>query len=61
MGLVTILVILLIEWNKGNLLENDKSVSMLALIYLIFFAMNTLVYFALNNLQNFLTILERLA
>ena len=49
MGLIAILAILLMEWSQGIELRNDRAVSMLALIYLIFFAMNTLVYFAFNN------------
>lgn len=61
MGLVAILAILLSEWYQGNLLSLDVSISILAMIYFVFFSVNIITYFALTNVQNFLAILERLS
>lgn len=61
MGLVAILIILGIEWSEGKELKNDLSISMLAMIYFIFFSVNVITYFALTNVQNFLAILFRLS
>jgi hypothetical protein len=60
-GLIAILVILVMDWSEGKVLENDKVVALVSMIYLIFFSLNTLVYFALTNVQNFLGVLFRLS
>ena len=39
----------------------ETSVSMLSMIYFVFFSVNVLTYFALTNVQNFLAILQRLS
>ena len=61
MGLVAILAILLSEWQQGNVLSLDVSISILAMVYFVFFSVNIITYFALTNVQNFLAILERLS
>lgn len=60
-GLIGVLIILVAEWYQQKLIKNEKAVSMLAMIYFVFFAVNTLTYFALTNVQNFLAILVRLS
>ena len=60
-GLIAIFAILGIQWHRGEILKNDITVSLVAMVYMIFFAMNTLVYFALTNIQNFLGIIFRLS
>jgi ATP-binding cassette subfamily C (CFTR/MRP) protein 4 len=60
-GLIAVLIILLIEWSKGNKLENNVIVSMLSMVYFIFFSINNVAYFGLTNLQNFLAIVGRLS
>jgi ABC-type transport system involved in cytochrome bd biosynthesis fused ATPase/permease subunit len=61
MGTVVIFALLMIQWSQGTELTTDEAISTLALVYLLFFSMNTFMYFALTNIQNFLTILQRLS
>ena len=61
MGLVAILGILLSEWMMERPLKNDVSISILAMIYFVFFSINIMTYFALTNVQSFLAILFRLS
>ena len=60
-GLVAVMAIFVPEWYQGRLLKLETSVSMLSMIYFVFFSVNVLTYFALTNVQNFLAILERLS
>jgi ABC-type transport system involved in cytochrome bd biosynthesis fused ATPase/permease subunit len=61
MGLVAILIILMSEWNAGKELNLDISISILAMVYFVFFSVNIITYFALTNVQSFLAILFRLS
>jgi len=61
MGMFALLIIILAEWNQGNVLKNDVFVSLLAMIYFVFFSVNNLTYIGLTNFQNFLAILRRLS
>ncbi len=61
MGLITILIILLIEWTQGNTLVPETAISMLAMVYFVFLSINTFGYFALTNVQAFLAILLRVS
>jgi hypothetical protein len=61
MGLVAVLAILIPQWYQGKYLSTDTSISMLSMVYFVFFSVNVLTYFALTNLQNFLAILQRLS
>ena len=61
MGLIVVLVILLAEWFQGRVLKNDVFVSMLAMIYFVFFSVNNLTFIGLTNFQNFRAILKRLS
>ena len=61
MGLVAVFIILLSEWYQEKEIKNEIAVSMLSMIYFIFFSVNTLTYFALTNVMNFLAILLRLS
>lgn len=61
MGLVAVFIILLSEWAQEKVLETDRIISMLAMIYFVFFSINVTFYFGLTNVQNFLAILQRLS
>lgn len=61
MGLLAVFVILYSEWNKGKLLSNETAVTVLAMVYFVFFAINTILYMGLTNVFNFLAILERMS
>ena len=60
-GLVVAFCILLVQWKEGKKLESDLQISMLAMIYFIFFQVNILTYVGLVHVQNFLEIIKRLA
>lgn len=60
-GLVAVLVILVSEYLQEKELENDKIISMLAMVYFVFFSVNVLFYFGLSATQTFLANLIRLA
>lgn len=57
MGLVAVFAILFPQWVMGKYLETDVTISMLSMVYFVFFAVNVLTYFALVNVSNFLAIL----
>ena len=57
MGLVAVFAILFPQWVMGQYLETDVTISMLSMVYFVFFAVNVLTYFALVNVSNFLAIL----
>lgn len=59
--MIVVLIILFSEWYQGKTLVNETIVSMLAMLYLVFFSINVLCYFGLTSVQTFLAILERLA
>ena len=61
MGFVAILVILMLEWLKGNVLKTEIVMSFLAMIYFVFVSVNLFTYLALTNTQNFLAVLFRLS
>lgn len=60
-GMVAVVIILIMEWYREKELKNDVVVSMLAMIYLVFFAVNITFYFGLTNIMSFLAILKRIA
>ena len=60
-GMVAVVIILVIEWSRGKELKNEIVVSMLAMIYLVFFSVNIICYFGLTNIMSFSAILERIA
>lgn len=60
-GTVAILIIILCEWGNGQQLETEVIMSALAMVYVLFFQVNTTAYYGLNNLYAFLAILQRLA
>ena len=49
------------EWSKGSLLDNSVAVSMMAMIYFVFAAINTILFMAVTMIQNFLAILKRMS
>lgn len=49
MGLVAVFIILLSEWAQEKVLETDRIISMLAMIYFVFFSINVTFYFGLTN------------
>ena len=49
MGLVAVWLILWLEWRQGNELKNEVFVSILAMVYFVFFSVNILTYFSLTN------------
>ena len=55
------MAILVSEFLLENYLENDKIISMLAMVYFVFFSVNVLFYFGFSAVQTFLAILIRLA
>lgn len=59
--MVAVVIILIIEWYRENELKNEIVVSMLAMIYLVFFSVNIICYFGLTNIMSFSAILERIA
>lgn len=59
--MIAVLIILVIEYSRGNELKTETIVPMLAMIYLLFFSINIITYFGLSSLQQFLAIVERLA
>lgn len=59
--MVAVLVILVSEYLQEKELENDKIISMLAMVYFVFFSVNVLFYFGLSATQTFLANLIRLA
>jgi ABC-type transport system involved in cytochrome bd biosynthesis fused ATPase/permease subunit len=60
-GLLVILFIFWLEWRQGKPLEVAKSVSMLAMIFSVFFQVNAATFWCLTNLQQFFAVLQRLA
>jgi len=61
MGLIAILAILMAEWNQGKELKNEVVISILAMIYYVFFSVNVLTYYALTHVANFAAVLYRLS
>ena len=49
MGLVAVWLILWLEWRQENELKNEVFVSILAMVYFVFFSVNVLTYFSLTN------------
>lgn len=49
------------EWSKGNKISNEVAVSMLAVIFFVFSAINTITYIGWSSVQTFLSVVERLA
>ena len=60
-GTLAILIIILSEWYRGEALKTEVVMSALAMVYVLFFQVNTTAYYGLTNLQAFLAILRRLA
>jgi len=58
---VVVLTILLPEWMKGNELKTGNVLSILSIIYIVFFQVNLLLYFGIVTSMSFLAIVERLA
>ena len=48
-GLITVLVLFIIDWKRGIKLENENVMASLAMLHLIFYALNLLIYFSLSN------------
>ena len=51
MGLVAVLLVFLPKWFNGELLREDESFGLLALIYYLFFGVNNFTWFGLQYLQ----------
>ena len=60
-GLFGVFIIFLSEWMQGRELTNEKAVSVLSVIYFVFFVVNNVFYFGLANCQTYLAILRRLS
>lgn len=61
MGVIVVLIILLSEWSQGKLLKNDEMVPMLAMIYIVFYAVNMISFFGIIAYMGFAAVMERLS
>ena len=59
-GLIAVLVIFIVKWFKGDELIPEDSLSILSILWLLFFASNLLAYFAAISVSTFLSIVRRL-
>jgi len=60
-GLIAVLIIYLIKWSNGDELIPEDSLSVLSILWLLFFSNNLLAYFGGTSLANFLAIVKRLS
>lgn len=61
MGLVAVLCIFLPLWSRGEKLDLGDSFTLLALIYYLFFSVNSMTLFAFNNAIRFFTTIEKIS
>lgn len=59
-GFFLVATIFTLDWSKGKLLDPSESMTMLAMIYYLFFSVNTLTFALLTTMQTFLAIIDRL-
>lgn len=60
-GLLVVMFVLLPEWFKGERMRTSDVLSVMSMIFMVFFQVNILTFFGINTLKNFITILRRLA
>lgn len=60
-GLLAIVAIFIPKWMRGEELEEGLSMSLMAMIFFIFAAVNSMTYYAMTTIQSFLAILFRLS
>lgn len=60
-GLIVFLLVLLPEWFQGKKLKTSDILSILSLIYFIFFQINIMTFFGISSFKTFLAVLERIA
>jgi len=61
MGLVVIIVIYLIQFKRGQKIDQSISMSLYTLVFYIFAAVNSFTYFSQTTIQQFLAIVERVS
>ena len=60
-GLLAVYCIIVHQWQKGKELKMADVMSLLSMIYLIFFSVNIQAYFGMINFKSYLAVLERLS
>jgi len=60
-GLIALLYIFLSKWNRGELLDESISMSLMAMIYFVFISVNGMTYYAMSTFQTFLAIVARMS
>ena len=61
MGLVAALCIFIPKWYMGEKIEMGESFSMLALVFFLFYSINSLTYYSMQTTLQFLGVLHRLS
>jgi len=61
MGLVAVLLIFLPKWYMGEEIREEESFALLAMIYFVFFSVNSFTYMGMTTIQQFLVIVKRLS
>lgn len=60
-GLIVVLLVLLPEWFQEKPMRTADVLSVMSMIYFIFFQINVLTFMAINSIKTFLAVLERIA
>jgi ABC-type multidrug transport system fused ATPase/permease subunit len=60
-GLIAIMIIVLIEWSRGNKLEMNNIVAILATVFVLFNSINFYLYLGFTILYQFSAIIDRIA
>ena len=60
-GLIGVLIILLSKWYNGELLNLGDSFTLVALIYYLFFSVNSMTYYTMNTINMSLAVIYRLS
>ena len=60
-GLLALVYIFVSQWSKGEMLDESISVSLMAMVFLLFLTVNQLTYFGMTSTQTFLAIIFRIS
>ena len=58
--MIALLYIFISKWARGEELDESISMSLMAMIYFVFLAVNSLTYFGMTTFQTFSAILFRI-
>ena len=60
-GFLCVLTIFVLEWSRGNKLSLGDSFALLAMIFFLFMAINSMTFYSMSTCLRALTVIERVS